>query len=415
MMMPKWFDKSVALTPAQNIDQLRLSLALAAEQYRAAGRGTAFDLHAAIEPEHHARARANGLNGLIASFGLALIDRAVIDALCRLHAVSAVAAVRANLLGIDVRTAPDLLDFDLPHFLATRPAETSIAVRHTIGLGDALHASEIAEPLDDGLPQSLDQVIARYGHTWFKVKVSGQPEADTGRLVRIAAVLDRLPHYAATLDGNEQCASPEVVNDLLDRIEAEPRLERLRENLAFLEQPIARAATLTTPMHAIAARIGLEVDEADAEIGVFPTAKAQGYTGISSKSCKGFYRAVLNAARVEHWRAQGVDAFISAEDLTTQAGIGIQQDLVLASLIGARHIERNGHHYVDGMAGAPLAEQQAFLAAHGDLYTSADGRARLAITNGQLSLASMLAAPGLGSAVEPDWAAMDNLTMGAAA
>ena len=45
--------------------------------------------------------------------------------------------------------------------------------------------------------------------------------------------------------------------------------------------------------------------------------------------------------------------FMSAEDLTTQAGVAVQQDLALATLIGATHVERNGHHYVDGMTGAP--------------------------------------------------------------
>ena len=52
---------------------------------------------------------------------------------------------------------------------------------------------------------------------------------------------------------------------------------------------------------------------------------------------------------------------MSAEDLTTQAGVAVQQDLALATLVGATHVERNGHHYVDGMAGAPEAEQDAFL------------------------------------------------------
>ena len=49
--------------------------------------------------------------------------------------------------------------------------------------------------------------------------------------------------------------------------------------------------------------------------------------------------------------------FMSAEDLTTQAGVAVQQDLALATLVGATHVERNGHHYVDGMAGAPEEEQ----------------------------------------------------------
>ena len=63
---------------------------------------------------------------------------------------------------------------------------------------------------------------------------------------------------------------------------------------------------------------------------------------------------------------------MSAEDLTTQAGVAVQQDLALATLVGATHVERNGHHYVDGMAGAPEQEQSAFLMAHPELYRRSD-------------------------------------------
>jgi len=98
---------------------------------------------------------------------------------------------------------------------------------------------------------------------------------------------------------------------------------------------------------------------------------------------------------------------MSAEDLTTQGGICVQQDLALATLVGAAHVERNGHHYVDGMAGAPQAEQDAYLAAHGDLYRRAEnGRARLDIGNGAVSLRSIAQAKGLATAVIPDWNAM---------
>ncbi|MDI1343714.1 MAG: mandelate racemase, partial [Pseudolabrys sp.] len=91
----------------------------------------------------------------------------------------------------------------------------------------------------------------------------------------------------------------------------------------------------------------------------------------------------------------------------TQGGIAVQQDLLLASLIGATHVERNGHHYVDGMAGALQTEQDAYLAGHGDLYRRADnGRARLNIQNGAVSLRSIAQANGLASAVLPDWNSM---------
>ena len=98
---------------------------------------------------------------------------------------------------------------------------------------------------------------------------------------------------------------------------------------------------------------------------------------------------------------------MSAEDLTTQAGIAVQQDLLLAALIGAKHVERNGHHYVDGMAGIPRAEQDRFLAAHGDLYRrAATGDVRLHIQDGAVSLESIVRAKGLATAAMPDWDAL---------
>ena len=97
----------------------------------------------------------------------------------------------------------------------------------------------------------------------------------------------------------------------------------------------------------------------------------------------------------------------AAEDNDTafQAGISVQQDLALATLIGCTHVERNGHHYVNGMEGVVDSEQRAFLNAHGDLYHDAGGVTRLTITDGQIALGS-LETPGLGSAVIPDFAAM---------
>jgi hypothetical protein len=154
----------------------------------------------------------------------------------------------------------------------------------------------------------------------------------------------------------------------------------------------------------------MEVDESDADITIFPRARALGYRGISTKSCKGFYRGLLNRARVALWNAQALDErfFLSAEDLTTQSGVALQQDLALATLVGATHIERNGHHYVDGMAGAPQAEQDAFLCSHGDLYARApNGRVRAVIRDGRFALGSLARVNGLAVGVTPEWNAME--------
>ena len=172
--------------------------------------------------------------------------------------------------------------------------------------------------------------------------------------------------------------------------------------MLFIEQPIARAKALATDISAVAAKKPVIVDESDGEIGVFPEAVALGYGGVSSKSCKGLYKSMINLARCKEL---GRGYFLSGEDLTMQAGLAVQQDLALVNLLGLTHLERNGHHYVYGFDGVSEVEQQAFLAAHGDLYVQGEKAVRLNIEGGAMQIAS-LACPGFASAALPDLAAM---------
>ncbi|MDB5598862.1 MAG: mandelate racemase [Xanthobacteraceae bacterium] len=413
LMVPKWFDKSPALSNDDNFDQLRSALATARRHQLAAPADTAFGLSATVEPAHRADCTAAGLNGLVASFGLSMLDRAIIDALGRLLGEDVFTLVRANRLGIHTAPARDLAGFALNEFLQSLHPAPTIAARHTVGLLDALTASDIADGqrLDDGLPETLEEVIAAYGHTYFKLKVSGQLEADLDRLRGIANVLDtRVGRYFVTLDGNEQFENVDGIVELWRRIGEDQRLARLQASIILVEQPIGRAQALARPVHALSREVPVEIDESDADLDVFPQARALGYRGVSAKSCKGFYRALLNRARIAKWNAEeGEHYAMSAEDLTTQAGIAVQQDLALATLVGATHVERNGHHYVDGMAGAPEAEQRQFLAAHPDLYHRDGGRARITIRNGELAIVSLAHVSGLAAGVMPDWDAMADM------
>ena len=93
---------------------------------------------------------------------------------------------------------------------------------------------------------------------------------------------------------------------------------------------------------------------------------------------------------------------MTGEDLTIQAGLALQQDLALVSLLGLTHVERNGHHYVNGMAGLPADEQEAFLTAHPDLYERSHGAVRVQIEGGMIRMKS-LDCPGYASRAMPDW------------
>lgn len=408
----KWFDKSPALSDADNQHQLRRTLELAGEQALAAGDNTAFGHFADGYGEYVAACGAEGLDPLVASFGRALLDRAAFDALLRLEGVPFDAGLRANLGGMTPHAViPDLAGFDFPALLAQTPPPTRLHARHTVGLLDPITSGDQCERVEDGLPETLEEVLATYRHAYWKLKVGGDLRADVERLCRIAAVLDTGPAYRATLDGNEQYEDAAGALALWRAIEAEPRLHRLRASILFVEQPVKRARALDTGMDALAAERPVIIDESDGALDAFVRAHGLGYAGVSSKSCKGIWRSLINHARCAAWNAapegaeDGARFFLSAEDLTTLPGLCLQQDLALVSALGLSHVERNGHHFIAGFAGRPKAEAVRFLEAHPDLYADTPRGPRLRIQDGMLDIAS-IAVPGLGSAEMPDVAAM---------
>lgn len=410
MMAPKWFDKDLALSNEDNFQQLRDVLRIAREAYLSdTGPATAFGHFARNYDVHQAVCAARGFNPLLGAYGPALVDRAVLDALCRLEGVSFYDAVRGNLPGIGAGH-PQFAEAGVEPMLPRLQPHAGIEARHTVGMVDAITAADLKEPVNDGLPETLEDVVRTYGHRWFKLKVGGNVAADIDRLQRIASVLDRAAQpYYASLDGNEQYESAAGVAELVRAIQATPSLARLWASTVFIEQPIARKLALSADLRGAQLGKPVIIDESDGTLDAFVQARERGYQGVSSKTCKGLYKSILNTARCMAWNAQGgTPFFMSAEDLTLQAGIAVQQDLALVNLLGIRHVERNGHHYVNGMAALPAGEQQAFLDAHPDVYERSHGAVRLKIRDGRIAIGS-LACKGYASAALPDVEAMTPL------
>jgi hypothetical protein len=417
LLAPKWFDKDPALSNEDNFDQLRRSLGIARELYQAGEPATAFGHFTRHYQDQIDRAAQEGLNRLVANFGPALIDRAILDAVCRGLGRSFHDVIRRNVAGIGATPlCPDLAGFDFDAFLANLQPASTISARHTVGLVDPITADDQETRVDDGLPETLEEVVKAYGHRWFKLKVGGDIAADVDRLARIASVLDRVEGgYRATLDGNEQYADVDGIIELWHRMRADQRLARLCRSVSFIEQPIKRQAALSQNVSGLSTQRPVIIDESDDSLDAFVQGRQMGYTGVSSKTCKGFYKSLVNRARCLKWnheesRDEVLDPtnpryIMSAEDLTIQAGLALQQDLALVALMGIKHVERNGHHYVNGMAGLPEAEQDAFLAAHGDLYERSHGAVRVRIRDGTLAIGS-LGCTGFASGALPDWSAM---------
>ena len=397
LLAPKWFDKRVHLSSEQTVDELRSSLGIARELYLSApGFDSAFGLHAQHLAAQVAACARQDIPPLAAVFGPAEIDKAILDALLRCADINVFDGMVRNIAGIDARLSSDLTHDDIARYLAARQRVERVAVRHTVGLTDTIEGP-------GGVADQTENAGARY----FKLKLGGDPIADAERLIRIGNALDALPYdYSVTVDANEQYADLAALRELVDRLDCDIALRPIASRLLYIEQPMPRDVTRQSPLGALGRDI--IIDEADDCYDAFPAARALGYRGISSKSCKGLYKSIINATRAAKWSADGENYFVTAEDLTCQAGLAVQQDLALGALIGVTHAERNGHHYVDGFAETPAAEAEGFMAAHPDLYERRGGKIRLAIHDGDL-LTGSLTAPGFATAAHPEWSSLSPL------
>jgi hypothetical protein len=334
---------------------------------------------------------------LAAAYGAAQIDKAILDALLRAVGLDVFTGLSRNAMGLDARLAPDIDDATIQHFLSSRRPQDRLYVRHTIGMLDSL---------DD-----LAQEARAQGLRYFKIKLGGDPAVDRARLIDITRALDAITaDYRITLDANEQYRDRAALRALVDALLHDEALESANQRLAYIEQPMPREMTFDAPLEDLGRSFAFIIDEADDRYDAFPQAVALGYRGISSKSCKGIYKSLINGARAARLAANGTRAFVTGEDLTCQAGLAVQQDSALVAFHGIVHCERNGHHYADGFAAAHPCEAEAFLKAHPDMYGKSDGQIRLRVEDGAISIASLARSPGFASAVDP---AMINLAPGA--
>ncbi len=418
-LMPQWFDKDPAKTAHDNIRDLLTSVQIAHAVYCQAANAphSVWAIWREAYPECRRRGTALGLNGLVASFGSALFERALADAAGRLAGQDVVEMLRHGTLGIRPEEVhPELDPDDLLAWAGEKPSE-SVALRHAVGLLDPIRPADVPPDgwIRDSLPQTLEECVVEQGLRFFKLKVGGQVDADLDRLTLIAATLDGLiaEPYLVSLDGNEQYKCVDAFTALVDSMRARPALSRLLASTAFIEQPLDRAVALDPAAVRGIERLGvpLIIDESDAELDSFKEATALGYRGVSTKNCKGIFKSFLNrslAERLNRGRAADARLFMTAEDLTTPPVIPVQQDLATVRALGIGHVERNGHHYFRGLAHCSQRERTQATTLHADLYAGDAREAWLRIRDGRLAVGS-IETPGYGVAFDPDLAAMTPL------
>lgn len=413
---PKWFIKDAELPFADEVAILSRAILAAVDAAGHLEAPHAFGFVRELDRQQAAWAAQAGVSGLVAGLGVALVERALIDAVCRLTGSPFADALDDGTLGFDAAEVhPELAD--VAPFRARRGRE--IAVRHTVGLADPLTDAEVVDNPDDGLPVSVESAIRSYGVTRFKLKTVGDVDADVARIAGLLALCERTgvdPRF--TIDGNESMRTAEHLSGWMRGLFASPVADALRARLDAVEQPMYRDAALGDEAEAALAEVGVLapviIDESDDALDTVRRAMDLGYAGGTYKGCKGVFRGLANAALVAHRGADGARTVLTAEDLSTIPPLTVNQDLVVASAMGLDHIERNGHHYFARFAPIDPTLAARALAAHPDAFSTRAGAPRLRIEDGMMRLGSLLDAP-FGLAPEPVPAELEPLTPEAAA
>lgn len=410
LLPPRWFTKVPEKPIDVEVDEMIIVVQHAVTAFSGLEGDSVYALWRQLTDRQSAWAGKTGHPTLLNQFGTSLVERALIEAFCRLRRLSFHEAVLGNSLGIVLSDFDSRLTDTAPaDWLPAKP-QNQIIVRHTIGMADPLTLDELnaADRLHDGLPQSLDECIHEYGLQHFKIKVCGHLETDFKRLSRIAAVVtaNAPSDFAFTLDGNEHFRTLEKFRTYWERLAAKGTLTEFFTHLMFVEQPFHRDVGLDESvlgdLRNWTDRPRLIIDESDAESGSLQQAISLGYDGTSHKNCKGIIKSIANACLIALLnRESQSDRFVlSAEDLANIGPVALLQDLAVAASLGIRSVERNGHHYFKGLSAFPASVCDQVLQHHGDLYTALTWPT-LCIRNGLLELATVNQAPfGVGFEID---------------
>jgi hypothetical protein len=401
-LAPKWFTKDPATTFEQDLPAMRGVIDHAAEIASGISAPTFFDFWKQLYQSQSEWAKKEEIPPLLANLGVSLIERAVLDGLCRAEGKPFAEMLRENRLGIRAGEIDSGLNGYEPADLLPEQPLTRIIVRHTIGLGDPLTEDDIEEPLDDGLPHSLEASIREYGLTHFKVKICGELDRDRARLAGIYKVLQSTVtgDFLITFDGNEQFNDIASFRSHWEEYRKDEAIRPLLDHILFVEQPLHRDHALGDGVQAALESWPeappLIIDESEAALDSLPRALVLGYSGTSHKNCKGVMKGVINAMRVEKCRRDDPkrDWVLSGEDLANVGPVALLQDLAVLASLGVSHVERNGHHYFRGLSAFSDRVQEEVLRAHGDLYRRHENDfATVRIASGRIEIRSVVEAP----------------------
>lgn len=279
------------------------------------------------------------------------IEAALFDAHGKAAGQSSYSLLSAEHLPLDLAqmTGDDrYAGLRLDQFISSSPVAT-LPLYHLVGALDPLTQDDLAEPVRDGLPETLGEWITRNELTHLKIKLNGDDaDWDFCRVRAINAVANATADRGAStgkpwwfsLDFNERCEDEAYVLGLLDRLESE--CPEAFERIQYIEQPthrdLKRPGAVT--MHQAAARIPVVIDESLTGLESLHLAVSQGYSGIALKACKGHAEALLLGAIAVH-----ENLFLCVQDLTCVGASLLHSASLSAHIPGVAAVESNGRQY----------------------------------------------------------------------
>jgi hypothetical protein len=411
---PKWFTKNTEQTFRDELAEMFHVIETAGQiAIDAKPADSVFDLWQHIYITQMQWAGSEDYPPLLWNFGVSLIERAVIDAFCRLSEISFADALRSNAFGIRLNEIhQDLRDKQPADLLPTQPRRR-VKMRQTLGLGDPICDGDIPESdrVHDGLPQSLEASIKTYGLSRYKVKLLGKAEVDLPRLEQLKTMLNRSApdDYALTMDYNEMFDDAATFRNYWQEVCEQPSLGNLLDHMLVIEQPLRRDVALNMDTQQVlldwSDRPPMVIDESDGLLHSLSEALESGYVGSTFKSCKGIFKGVANACLLEYLRRTDPTGqyIMTCEDLGILGPVSLAHDLAVIASLGFDHSERSGIHFFKGISHLPEDLQQCVLDSHSDLYhRHEDGFVAARVESGELVLDTTVDAPfGLGFEFDP--------------
>ena len=184
-------------------------------------RGHPIDLFRALEPEYlraaaavsSARALPVPIPKLCTLVVASAFDAAIHDAYGKAFGVSSYDTYGPSFMSHDLSRdlGPEFKGEYLDRYVPVAPRATT-PLFHSVGASDPLEAADVRTPIDDGLPETLEEWIPRDGLMRFKIKLNGgNLDADVERIVRIDRIVNRVQagrgvaDWKYLLDFNEGC------------------------------------------------------------------------------------------------------------------------------------------------------------------------------------------------------------------